>query len=189
MENQLKSKGNASALIPIGVFLVLYIGLGIIFIRNATTGGVDIIAKLINLKFRHLTVGRLLLIIDAFIIFGAAFVYKNIESVLFSIISIYTSSRVLDIALYGADKGRVLYIVTNSADEICYDITRILRRGVTLISAKGGYTGEERQMLFCSVRIHEVAAIYDIVDKYDPNAFIVVSEAGEIIGEGFKSIK
>lgn len=164
-------------------------GLSMVLRHGATTGGVDIIAKFINAKFRHLTVGRLLLIMDAIIIIFAAIVYSNVESVLYSILSMYASSRVLDIGLYGADKGRVIYIVSNKPTEICADINKIAKRGVTVISAKGGYTRENKEMLMCTVRIHEVSTIYSIVDKYDPNAFIVVSEAGEIIGEGFKAIK
>jgi len=169
--------------------ILMGLGLGIVIRHGATTGGIDIIAKLINMKFRHLTVGRLILIIDAFIIGIAAVIYGNIESVLYSVISMYASSRVLDIGLYGADKGRLIYIVTEKSDTICSDINRIAHRGVTILSAKGGYTGKERNLLMCTVRIHEVSGIYDIVDKHDSNAFIVVSEAGEIIGEGFKAIK
>ena len=165
------------------------LGLSIVIRHGATTGGIDIIAKLVNLKFRHLTVGRLILIMDAVIITFAAVVYKNVESVLYSIISMYASSMVLDTFLYGADKGRLIYIITNKPTEICKSITTELHRGVTLLSAKGGYTGEERNMLMCTVRIHEVSGVYEIIDKFDPNAFIVVSEAGEILGEGFKTIK
>lgn len=169
--------------------ILMGLGLSIVIRHGATTGGIDIIAKLINMKFRHLTVGRLILIIDAFIICFAAVIYGNIQSVLYSVVSMYASSRVLDIGLYGADKGRLIYIITEKADTICSDINSIAHRGVTILSARGGYTGKERNLLMCTVRIHEVAGIYDIVDKYDPNAFIVVSEAGEIIGEGFKAIK
>lgn len=169
--------------------ILMGLGLSIVIRHGATTGGIDIIAKLINMRFRHLTVGRLILIIDAFIIGFAAIIYGNIESVLYSVISMYASSRVLDIGLYGADKGRLIYIITEKADTICRDINSVAHRGVTILSARGGYTGKERNLLMCTVRIHEVAGIYDIVDKYDPNAFIVVSEAGEIIGEGFKAIK
>lgn len=166
--------------------ILMGFGLSIVIRHGATTGGIDIIAKLINMKFRHLTVGRLILIIDAFIIAFAAVIYGNIESVLYSVISMYASSRVLDIGLYGADKGRLIYIVTEQADAICNDINAVAHRGVTILNAKGGYTRKEKSLLMCTVRIHEVAGIYDIVDKHDSNAFIVVSEAGEIIGEGFK---
>lgn len=166
--------------------ILMGLGLSIVFRHGATTGGIDIIAKLINMKFRHLTVGRLILIMDGIVIGFAALVYGNIESVLYSVISMYSSSRVMDIVLYGADKGRLIYIITQNGKEICNDINNVLRRGVTVLSAKGGYTGKDRCLLLCTVRIHEVASVYSVVDKYDKNAFIVVSEAGEIIGEGFK---
>ena len=164
-------------------------GLSIVIRHGATTGGIDIIAKLINIKFRHLTVGRIILIMDAIIITLAAVVYKNVESVLYSIIAMYASSMVLDTFLYGADKGKLIYIITKSPKEICSGINNELHRGVTLLTAKGGYTGEERNLLMCTVRRHEVSGVYDIIDRIDPNAFIVVSEVGEILGEGFKSIK
>lgn len=164
-------------------------GLSIVIRHGATTGGIDIIAKLINIKFRHLTVGKLILLMDGIVILFAAFVYGNIESVLYSVISMYASSRVMDIILYGADKGRIIYIVTQKENEICRDINNILCRGVTVLRAKGSYTGVERSMLFCTVRIHEVSSVYSVVEKHDENAFIVVSEAGEILGEGFKTNK
>lgn len=168
--------------------ILMGLGLSIVLRHGATTGGIDIIAKLINRKFRHLTVGRLILIMDAIIISIAALVYRNVESVLYSVISMYASSRVTDIMLYGADKGRIVYIVTQQYKEICYEINNTIGRGVTIIKAIGGYTGNEKNLLFCTVRIHEVSSIYSIVDKYDKSAFIVVSEAGEIIGEGFKML-
>ncbi len=168
--------------------ILMGLGLSIVIRRGATTGGIDILAKLINMKFRHLTVGKLILIMDGIVIAIAAFVYRNIESVLYSVISMYASSRVMDIVLYGADKGKLIYIVTNKPDEVCKEITGFLHRGVTVIPAKGGYTGKERNLLLCTVRIHEVAGVYAIIDKYDKNAFIVVGEVGEIIGEGFKGL-
>ena len=169
--------------------ILMGLGISIVLRHGATTGGIDIIAKIINNRFRHLTVGRLILIMDAIIISIAAFVYKNIESILYSVISMYASSRITDLMLYGADKGRIIYIITSKHEEICYEINNSLHRGVTIIKAIGGYTGTEKNLLFCTVRIHEVSTIYSIVDKFDKKAFIVVSEAGEIIGEGFKMLK
>ena len=169
--------------------ILMGLGISIVLRHGATTGGIDIIAKIINNRFRHLTVGRLILIMDAIIISIAAFVYKNIESILYSVISMYASSRITDLMLYGADKGRIIYIITSKHEEICYEINNSLHRGVTIIKAIGGYTGTEKNLHFCTVRIHEVSTIYSIVDKFDKKAFIVVSEAGEIIGEGFKMLK
>lgn len=166
--------------------LLMGLGLSLIMLRGATTGGVDIIAKLINKRFRHLTVGRIILLIDAAVITVASLVYRNIESALYSVISMYVSSTIMDKVLYGADKGKMIYVVTSHADEICRDINNIIHRGITKLSAKGGYTDKERSLLLCTVRRYEVSGVYDVINKYDKNAFIVVSDAGEIIGEGFK---
>lgn len=162
------------------------LGISIIMRHGATTGGVDIIAKLINRRFRHITVGKIILFLDATVILLAIIVYKNIESSLYSITTMFVSSRIMDSFLYGSDKGKLIQTVTTKAPEICNALFRSMQRGVTILDVKGGYTGEEKKMLFCSVRPYEVNAIYDIIEKYDPNAFIIVSEVGEIIGEGFK---
>lgn len=163
-------------------------GLSLVMLRGATTGGVDIIAKLINRRMRHLTVGRIILIIDSFVIALAALVYRNAESALFSVVCMYSSSHITDTMLYGADKGKLIHIVTSSPDEICADINGITGRGVTVLDAKGGYTGKSRTLLLCTVRRHEVMSVYSIIETYDKNAFITVSDAGEIIGEGFKDM-
>ncbi len=167
-----------------GIFMGL--GMSLILLRGATTGGIDIVAKIINRKYRHLSVGRIILMSDGIVIVLTAIVYKNIESALYSVVAMYAASKVIDILLYGADKGKIIYIVTSCPDAICKGINETLRRGVTSISAVGGYTGESRKMLMTTVRNHEAAAVHDIVRSHDPRAFIVVSDAGEIVGEGFK---
>lgn len=167
--------------------ILMGLGISLIILRGATTGGIDIIAKIVTRKMRHLTVGRIILIFDAFVIALATVIYRNLESALYSIVSIYVTSVIMDMMLYGGDKGKILYIVSNFSNEICSDINNLVGRGVTLIPVKGGYTGADKTMLFCTVRRHQISEIYEIVDKYDKNAFITVSDAGEIIGEGFKS--
>ena len=162
-------------------------GISLIMLKGATTGGVDVIAKLINRRFKHITVGKIILIVDALVIGFAAVAYRNIESILYSVISIYATSHIMDTVLYGADKGKMIYIITEYPVEVCREINTVLQRGVTILSAKGGYTGKERSLLLCTVRRYEVSGVYEIVDKYDINAFIVVSDAGEILGEGFKN--
>ncbi len=166
--------------------ILMGIGLSLILLRGATTGGVDIIAKFINRKYRHLSVGKIILMADGVVILLNALVYKNAESALYSIVAMYMGTRLMDVLLYGADKGKIIYIITNSPDEICNEINHSVGRGVTKLSVTGAYTGETKIMLMCTVRIHEVAAIHDIVKQYDDHAFMVVSDAGEIIGEGFK---
>lgn len=168
--------------------ILMGLGLSLVMLKGATTGGVDILAKIINKKFRHITVGKLILIMDGAVIALSALIYKNLDSVLYSIIAIYATSRVMDIVLYGSDTGKMIYIVTTASDKICHDINVELERGVTVISARGGYTNAERPLLLCIVRRHEVSEVYNIVEKYDNSAFVAVSDAGEIIGEGFKAL-
>ncbi len=167
----------------------LFMGLGIslFMLRGATTGGTDIIAKLINCKFPHLTVGRLMLAADAAVVGLSALVYKNMESALYAVIAIYASSRVMDLILYGADRGKIIYVITDNAKELSDSIMSLINRGVTLLDVTGAYTGTKRQMLMCTVRRHEVAAVCRLATSCDKNAFIIVGEAGEVLGEGFKT--
>lgn len=162
-------------------------GLSLILRRGATTGGVDIIATLINRRFKFLTVGRIILLSDIAVIIFAAFVYGNVESGLYSVVAMYAASVVTDAILYGSDKGKMVYAVTDKPDEICKEVAARVSRGVTKLPATGGYTGNTHAMLMCAVRINEVAAVCKIIKDSDPGAFIVVADAGEIIGEGFKN--
>ncbi len=166
--------------------ILMGLGLSLVLLRGATTGGIDIIAKLVNRKYRHLSVGKIILIADGVVIALNAIVYKNAGSALYSIVAMYAATRMMDILLYGADKGKIIYIITKYPADVCREINNTVGRGVTRLSVVGGYTGETRTMLMCVVRIHEAAAVHDAVRRYDAGAFIVVSDAGEIIGEGFK---
>ncbi len=164
----------------------LGLGISIIMLHGATTGGVDIIAKLINRRFRHLTVGKIILFLDGIVVLLAVFVYKNFESALYSVVSMFISSRVTDSLLYGGDKGKVVWAVTSKAEEICKGIASEMARGVTVFDVKGGYTGDSKKLIMCCVRAYEVATVYSVIEGFDQGSFIIVTEAGEIIGEGFK---
>ncbi len=168
--------------------MVMGLGLSFVFLRGGTTGGVDIIAKVINRRFRHLTVGRVLLTMDGIVILVTAIVFRNIETALYSVIAMFVSSKVMDTVLYGSDKGKIIYIVTENPEEISKAIIEKVGRGVTMLKSKGAYTGKEREMLMCTVRLNEVSAVYSVVNEFDRHAFVVVGEAGEILGEGFKRI-
>ncbi len=166
--------------------LLMGFGISLIMLRGGTTGGVDIIAKLINRRFSHIGIGRIMLIIDACVVALSAFVYKNTQSALYSVVSLYASSRIMDLLLYGADRGKIVYIISDKTQDIVSDIMTVVRRGVTVIDAKGGFSGENKKMIMCTVRMNEVALVVKNCRKHDDNAFIVVGEAGEIIGNGFK---
>ncbi|MEE0946713.1 MAG: YitT family protein [Acutalibacteraceae bacterium] len=162
------------------------LGLGMIIHRGATTGGVDIIAKLINGKHPHISVGKIILISDAVVIILSALCYRDVSSVLYSAVTVFVTSLVLDKILYGADKGKLIYIITDNSTEISKEIIGKVSRGVTKLTATGGYTGENREMLMCALRPHEVSKVQAIIKEKDKNAFVIICEAGEILGFGFK---
>jgi len=164
-------------------------GLSLFFMRGATTGGSDLLAKMIQGKFRHLSMGNLILLVDIVIIAAAVVVYRNIENGLYAMVTIFVSTKVIDALLYGLNTGRLMFIVTQRADEIKSVVMERVSRGVTEISAKGAYTGSQSPMLMCAVKRSEVFKIRDIVKEADPKAFIIISEANEIIGEGFGDIE
>jgi len=164
-------------------------GLSMIILHGATTGGVDILAKFINRKFSHISVGRVILLMDSIVIIIAIIVYGNIESGLYSVLAMYISSYIMDTVIYGADKGKIVFIISEKFESIADEINKRMSRGITLIPIKGGYTKENKTMIMCTLRRYEISSIYSIINEYDSSAFVVVGEAGEIIGEGFKTGK
>ena len=163
-------------------------GLALVILRGGTTGGTDILARLLNRKFRHLSLGRVIFLFDLLITLCAVLAFGYIEAGLYSVITIFASSRVIDAMLYGADMGKSVMIISQKSGEISSAIARELERGVTLLDAKGAYTGKKSELILCAVRNNEVGRVHRIALAIDSEAFIIVTEAGEIIGEGFKSI-
>ena len=124
--------------------------------------------------------------LDLVVVSVSALAYKNFESALYSVISLYVSSRFIDGLLYGADRGKLIHVITKKPTEISKLLLSELNRGVTILPATGGYTGEERELLLCALRPSEVSALKRIVRTVDPNAFLIISDAGAILGHGFK---
>lgn len=165
------------------------IGLALVFMRGSTTGGTDMIARLLGKHFRHLSMGKLMLAVDLVVIAASALVYQKLESALYAIIAIFVSTRMIDTLLYGTDSGngKLYFIISKKSDEIRQRILEDIDRGVTIIPIQGGYSGRDGEMLLCAVRRYEVTKINDIIHTADRDAFVIVGEAGEITGEGFRS--
>lgn len=168
--------------------LLIGAGMALNFIRNGSTGGTDITNRLIQRKFPHLPIGRLVLLSDCVVIAFATFAFRELESALYAIISMVVCSRVVDGIIYGLDVGKMVMIVSDHCERISKAVTEELKRGGTLISAKGAYSGQERQILICALRNNEFYKIKQLVNRLDPKAFIIVANAGEVLGEGFKTI-
>lgn len=163
-------------------------GLGLIFLRGGTSGGSDIGSRLLKLKFKHVSMGRMMMILDAMVIIASAIVFRNVESGLYALISIFASSRVIDSILYGSDNGKMAVIISKDPDALANAIIGELGRGLTLLKGKGYYTGQERDVIMCAVRRSEAAQLRTVIRKIDPSAFIIMCEASEVIGFGFKPI-
>jgi uncharacterized membrane-anchored protein YitT (DUF2179 family) len=167
------------------------IGLSLVFMRGGTTGGTDLIARLLGRRFRHISIGKLMLCVDVLIVAASALVYKSIESALYALIAIFVSTKLIDTILYGVNigTGKMLFIISECNQQIAQSILTDLDRGVTILKSKGAYSGRESEVLLCAVRRYEVHKVNDIVRAIDENAFIIVGDAGEITGEGFHEMK
>lgn len=161
-------------------------GLGLIYMRGGTTGGTELIARLVGSKFQHVPIGRLILLVDAIVVASSALVYRNFQSALYAIIYIYVSTALMDTLIYGKNKGKMLLIVTKAERQAAAAIMQRIQRGVTILKGAGAYTGMERQILLCAVRPSEVYLLRTLVYDIDPSAFVVVLSTDEVLGEGFR---
>lgn len=161
-------------------------GLGIIFIRNATTGGVDIIAKLVGLRFPQISIGRSILIFDIIIVVLGGIVYKNAESMLYATILIFLSTQTIDYIIYGINRGTMIMIITENGEMIRNMILSEFHRGVTLIKGHGGYSDGEKDILICACYDNQTGKFIKKLKLIDENAFFIVTQSKEILGNGFK---
>ncbi len=164
-------------------------GIGIVFLGGATTGGIDILARILRIKFPHISVGKLIMICDFIVVLLSGIVYKSIDSILFSLIVVFLASQALDFVVSGRSHSKLLFIMTAHPDEAVKQIISECGRGVSVLPVQGGYTGENKKMLMCVVRAHEVALVRAVISKYDENPFIIVTDSSEVLGNGFKSHK
>ena len=160
------------------------VGLGVVFSQGATTGGTDIIGKLLKLKFPWLPIGKLVMIPDMVVVILAAVVFGTVNAALYGLIQMYLLSKVMDMILYGWDTSRVAYIITDRWEETVQGLLD-MHRGVTLLQGKGAYTGAEKQVLLVAFRQREIVPIKRMLREIDPKAFFIVCDAHEILGEGF----
>ena len=165
------------------------IGMGIIFVRGATTGGTDLISLLLNRAFPNLSVGSLLLMVDTLVVVFAVFVFRNIEVALYSIVTIFATTRTIDAIMQGVDHAKVIYIVTERSEDILALLAEELGRGVTVLQGRGGYTRRDKHVLMLVVRRNSFAQTLKAVKQIDKQAFIFVTDATEVHGEGFKAME
>ncbi len=163
-------------------------GLGIIYYAGTTTGGTDIVAKFVRLKFPYINFGTLLMLTDAVIIIAFAVIFKQIEGAMYAVISMFVVSKVIDLVLYGIDNSNVCYIISEKSDQLVKDITDRLHRGVTILEGEGAYSHRNKQVLLCVVKRTQIADIRKIIRNVDENAFFIITDAKNVFGKGFGDI-
>lgn len=165
------------------------LGLGMVFSQGATTGGTDIIARLLKLKFPWLPMGKLVLVPDGVVLALVALVFGQIEAALYGAVAVFVSTKVMDTVLYGMDTSKVAYIISDQFLAISNRLMADLNRGVTMLSGKGAYTGTEKRVLLMAFKQRDIVDVKRIVHEEDPAAFLIVCNAHDVLGEGFGEYK
>ena len=163
--------------------------LGVVFLQGATTGGTDLIARLAKLKLAWLPMGKLLLGIDLVVIVAVALAFHNLYSALYGVVALYISSLVMDGVLYGIDNAKVAYIISDSYQQITDAIIHDIDRGVTILHGTGAYSGAEKKVLLVAFKQRQIVALKRTVKEIDPAAFLIVCEAHEVLGDGFREYR
>ena len=167
--------------------VLLGIGLGLVYRGRGTSGGSDILGRILNSKFA-IPISQSYLITDTIVVLASGFAF-GWEKALYGLVVIYVSGLAAEMASEGSSIFRTAIIITSAPDAVICEITQTLERGVTILQGRGGYTGEERLVLYCVVTRSEVNQLKELVHEADPAAFMVIGTAHEALGEGFRPLK
>lgn len=166
---------------------IMGVGCGIVFRAGSTTGGTDIITRLIKSKKPYLRLSVVVLALDSFVAVLSGIVFKNADNTLYSLIALTVFSKVLDIVLYGSDTARIVFVVSEKSPEILDRLLKKVDVGCTVLKGKSGYSGNKKDILLCAMKKQRLPSVEKAVLEIDSKAFMLVSSAGEVFGEGFKS--
>ena len=160
-------------------------GLGIVFSAGGSTGGSDIIVRLLKMKYQYVSIGVINIIFDAFVAVLTGIVFKNAEICLYTGLCIYVSGWVVDAVVYKFDYSKVVIVITKEYNAVAKKIGDELHRGSTFLNGQGVYSGNETKVILTAVKKQQIADLKEIVVSIDPNAFIIVQEAHQVLGDGF----
>lgn len=164
-------------------------GLGLVFQAGASTGGTDILGRLLKRRMPGVSMGRMMLCLDLVTVALTAVVFRDMNKALYSALCLYLSSRVMDSVLYSFDYSKVALIISDLYEKVAQTIDRELERGVTLLRAQGYYTRQDKFVLLCAVRRQQLPALKELVARADPDAFVILQDAHQVLGDGFKRYK
>lgn len=163
------------------------ISLGFIFKAGATTGGTDILARLLKLKFPHIETGTLFMVIDSVIVAASAVAFKDLEVALYAGICVFVTGKVFDVIIYGAQGAKLIFVISDKEDEIARRFLEELDTGVTYVHGIGAYTDADKKIIMCAMKKQMLPKAEDIIKEVDLAAFIIITSASEIVGEGYRS--
>lgn len=168
--------------------LCLGIGLGIILKMDASTGGTDLIALMLNKVFPNVPLSKFMVMLDGIVVISAGLASKNLETALYSGVALYIIVKLVDAIVSDFNYSKAFMIISNEPNVLRDGITREIKRGVTFLQGKGGYTNEDKNVLLVVVSKNEEVHLKKVIKNIDPSAFIIVSDVHEVLGEGFKAI-
>lgn len=163
-------------------------GFGLVYTTGATTGGSDIVARMLRRKYPYINFGTISLCLDAAVVVLFAVVVKKFDSAMYTVIAMFVSSRVVNLVLYGTMNSNVCYIITVYPRPIAQAIGEQLRRGATILKGEGAYTGEERSVVLCAIKQQQIAELKKIVSAIDDHSFVIVTHSHEVFGKNFSNI-
>lgn len=164
------------------------LGYGLIFTTGGTSGGTDILSRLLRRKYGYIQLGTIGLVLDTVVVVAFAVIFKRFDAAMYTIITMFVSSRVVNLLLYGTANSSVCYIITIHPHTIAQRIGVSLRRGATLLKGEGAYSGEERDVVLCAVKRQQIPALKKLVSDIDGNAFVIITQSHEVFGKNFQDI-
>lgn len=160
------------------------VGTGLVFMARSTTGGTDLLAAVLQHYMRHFSVAQIMQVLDGMVVLAGAWIF-GLQFALYAIIAVFVVGKVTDGILEGMKFSKIAYIISDKSNEIAEAIMNELERGVTGLNGTGMYSGNAKNVLFCVVSKKEIVLVKDIVSKIDDNSFVIVTDAREVLGEGF----
>ena len=161
------------------------VGLGIVFMTGVSTGGSDIIVRLLKLRYRNVPIGVITIAFDAMVAILTGIAFRNSSLVLYSGVAIFVSGKVLDAVVYSFDYSKVALIISKDHEQVASAIMEKLERGVTYLKGEGAYTGSETKVILTAVKRQQLADLKQLVVDIDPNAFVILQESHQVLGDGF----
>jgi len=168
--------------------ILIAFSIAIVFKCGATTGGADIIVKLLRLRYPHIKTGKLFMMFDLSVIALSGILFHNIDAALYAFIGIFVMSAVMDMVLYGQDEAKMVFIISEKSEMLAEKIMVDVDAGVTFLTGRGAYSKREKDVILCVIRKSAYPKVEEVIKDNDPDAFLIVTHANEIYGEGYKNI-